>query len=77
VTVEDTTMLSDILPLPILIMLNGVFALSEIAIVSSRRARLVQMAETGVRARGERWPWRRNRLGSCRPCRWASPASGF
>jgi putative hemolysin len=40
-------MLTDILLLLILILLNGVFAMSEIAIVSSRRARLVQMAETG------------------------------
>jgi hypothetical protein len=30
-----------------LILLNGVFAMSEIAIVDSRRARLVQMAEAG------------------------------
>jgi putative hemolysin len=40
-------MLTDISILLVLILLNGVFAMSEIAIVSSRRARLVQMAETG------------------------------
>jgi putative hemolysin len=40
-------MLGDILLLLILILLNGIFAMSEIAIVSSRRARLVQMAEGG------------------------------
>ena len=40
-------MLTDILLLLILILLNGVFAMSEIAIVSSRRARLVQMADSG------------------------------
>jgi putative hemolysin len=40
-------MTTDILLLLVLILLNGVFAMSEIAIVSSRRARLVQMAETG------------------------------
>lgn len=40
-------MLSDILLLLVLILLNGVFALSEIAIVSSRRARLQQMADGG------------------------------
>lgn len=37
----------DILLLLILILLNGIFAMSEIAIVSSRRARLVQMADGG------------------------------
>jgi putative hemolysin len=40
-------MLTDILFLLVLILLNGVFALSEIAIVSSRRARLVQLADGG------------------------------
>jgi putative hemolysin len=40
-------MLNDILLLLVLILLNGVFAMSEIAIVSSRRARLVQMADSG------------------------------
>lgn len=40
-------MTTDILLVLILILLNGVFAMSEIAIVSSRRARLVQMAEGG------------------------------
>lgn len=40
-------MLTDILLLLGLILLNGVFALSEIAIVSSRRARLTQQADAG------------------------------
>ena len=40
-------MLTDISLLLILILLNGVFAMSEIAIVGSKRARLLQMAETG------------------------------
>jgi putative hemolysin len=40
-------MMTDILLLLVLILLNGVFAMSEIAIVSSRRARLVQLAESG------------------------------
>jgi putative hemolysin len=40
-------MTTDILLLLVLILLNGVFAMSEIAIVSSRRARLVQMADAG------------------------------
>jgi len=38
---------NDILLLFLLIVLNGVFAMSEIAIVSARRARLMQMAEAG------------------------------
>lgn len=40
-------MWTDLLLLLVLILLNGVFAMSEIAIVSSRRARLLQMAESG------------------------------
>jgi putative hemolysin len=40
-------MLTDILLVFVLILLNGLFAMSEIAIVSSRRARLVQMADGG------------------------------
>lgn len=40
-------MLTSLLILLVLILLNGVFAMSEIAIVSSRRARLLQMAESG------------------------------
>jgi putative hemolysin len=40
-------MTTDVLLVVLLILLNGVFAMSEIAIVSSRRARLLQMAEAG------------------------------
>jgi putative hemolysin len=40
-------MLTDLLLVVFLILLNGVFAMSEIAIVSSRRARLMQLAESG------------------------------
>jgi putative hemolysin len=40
-------MTTNILLVFVLILLNGVFAMSEIAIVSSRRVRLVQMAEDG------------------------------
>lgn len=36
----------------VLILLNGIFALSELAIVSARRTRLRQMAEQGVRGAG-------------------------
>lgn len=38
---------TDLLLLLVLILLNGLFAMSEIAIVSSRRTRLVQMADAG------------------------------
>lgn len=44
-------MIADILLLLALILINGLFAMSEIAIVSSRRARLVQLAETSAGAR--------------------------
>ncbi len=37
----------DVLLLLLLIVLNGIFAMSEIAVVSSRRARLIQLAEDG------------------------------
>ena len=40
-------MLTDLLIVLALVLLNGVFAMSEIAIVSSRRARLLQMADAG------------------------------
>jgi putative hemolysin len=40
-------MMTDILLVFVLILLNGLFAMSEIAIVSSRRARLVRMADGG------------------------------
>jgi putative hemolysin len=41
-------MLTDLILLLVLILLNGVFAMSEIAIVGSRRARLLQMADAGA-----------------------------
>jgi putative hemolysin len=41
-------MTTNLLLLFVLILLNGLFAMSEIAIVSSRRARLVQLAEGGT-----------------------------
>ena len=40
-------MITDLLLVFVLILLNGLFAMSEIAIVGSRRARLVQMADEG------------------------------
>lgn len=48
---SNAPMTTDILLLLVLILLNGVFAMSEIAVVSSRRARLLQMAETSAGAR--------------------------
>jgi putative hemolysin len=44
-------MITDILLLLVLFVLNGVFAMSEIAVVGSRRARLAQLAETSAGAR--------------------------
>jgi putative hemolysin len=41
-------MLSDVLFVLVLVLFNGFLSLSEIAIVSSRRARLTQMARTGI-----------------------------
>ena len=43
---------TDIFLLFVLIVLNGVFAMSEIAIVSSKRARLMQMADAGSTGAG-------------------------
>jgi putative hemolysin len=40
-------MLTDLILLLVLILLNGVFPMSEIAIVSSKRARLFQMVDAG------------------------------
>ena len=40
-------MITDILLVFVLILVNGLFAMSEIAIVSSRRARLIRMADRG------------------------------
>jgi magnesium and cobalt exporter, CNNM family len=40
-------MITDLLLVFILVLVNGLFAMSEIAIVSSRRVRLVQMADAG------------------------------
>ena len=41
----------DVLLVLLLIVLNGIFAMSEIAVVSARRARLIQLAEDGSKAR--------------------------
>ena len=60
----------------LLIVLNGLFALSELALVSVRRARLAVLERKGVPGAGRapaRWP--RTRSGSCPRCRSASPWS--
>lgn len=49
----------DILALALLILLNGVFAMSEIALVASRKARLTRLAaegDTAASAARRRWP---------------------
>jgi putative hemolysin len=48
-------MLSDVPLLLALILVNGVFAMAEMAVVSSRRARLLQIAERGTAGAGMRW----------------------
>ena len=57
-----------------LIALNGVLSMSELAIVSSREARLKAMAKAGSARRQMRArPGRRARAASCRLSRPASP----
>ena len=55
-----------------LIALNGVLAMSELAIVSSREARLKAMAKAAAAARRSRSTWPPIPAGSCRRCRSAS-----
>ncbi|PWC38626.1 hemolysin family protein [Azospirillum sp. TSO22-1] len=45
-------MVWELLVIVVLIVVNGFFAMSELAVVSARRARLQQLAENGRRARG-------------------------
>lgn len=49
----------------LLIVLNGFFAMSELAVVSARRARLQQMAEDGNREPGRRCAWWKTPASSC------------
>ena len=53
----------------LLILLNGFFAMSETALVSSRKARLRQRAEEGDRGRGLRWSWPTRQTASSPRCR--------
>lgn len=62
----------DILVIFLLIVLNGLFAMSEMALASSNRSRLGILEAQGVRGRPGRAGWPRTRSASCRPCRWAS-----
>ena len=66
----------ELLLLVVLMLLNGVFAMSEMALAASRKARLQAMAECGRRAaRSARCDCSTTRRSSCRPCRSASPPS--
>ena len=47
--------LIEILVIFVLILLNGFFSMSEIAIVSARKVRLEQRAEEGIPAPGTPW----------------------
>ena len=53
----------------LLILLNGFFAMSETALVSSRKARLRQRAEEGARGRELRWRLLPRRTASSPQCR--------
>ena len=66
----------EIIIILLLIVLNGVFAMSELALVSVRRARLAVLERKGVPGAARRArAVRATRSGSCRPCRSASPWS--
>ena len=55
-----------------LVLLNGIFAMSELAIVSARRGRLMAMERRGSPVPAPPSPWPRIHSASCRRCRWAS-----
>ena len=65
----------EILVILLLIVLNGLFSMSELALVSVRRARLAVLERKGVRAPRPARALRRIRSASCRPCRSGSPWS--
>jgi putative hemolysin len=56
-------------------MLNGLFAMSEIALVTARKARMQKLVDEGDGARARPSSWARTRPGSCRRSRSASPRS--
>jgi CBS domain containing-hemolysin-like protein len=53
----------------VLIALNGLFALSELAVVSARRSRLRAMAQQGRKGADRARRWQPSLAASCRPCR--------
>ena len=71
----------------VLIVINGLLAMSELAMVSSRPARLAALVEKNVGVHGAPWPWRpipasfsrlsRSALRSsaCCPARFPAPRS--
>jgi putative hemolysin len=70
-------MLTNITLLLILILLNGVFAMSEIAIVGSKRARLLQMAEAGSAGARHALTLSSEPTRFLSSVQWGSPASVF
>jgi CBS domain containing-hemolysin-like protein len=57
----------------VLTLLNGLFAMSETALVSSRKAQLRQRAEAGDKGARAALSWPTRRRGSSPPCRSGSP----
>jgi putative hemolysin len=53
----------------LLILLNGFFAMSETALVSSRKARLSNAPRKGTGERGLRWSWPTRQTASSPRCR--------
>jgi putative hemolysin len=57
----------------LLVVLNGLFAMTELAVVSSRKSKLHSRAERGDRGARRALNWPRSRPTSCRRFRSASP----
>jgi CBS domain containing-hemolysin-like protein len=57
----------------LLTLINGLFAMSETALVSSRKARLKQRAEAGDRGAVLPWSSPTRQIASSPPCRSVSP----
>jgi len=64
---------TEIIIIVLLILANGVFALSEMAIVSARKIRLQQRAEAGEKGAQAALDLLKNPLASFQPFRSASP----
>ena len=65
----------EVLLIALLTLLNGVFAMSEMALASSRKARLAAMAEAGDNGAAAALRLMEQPTRSFPPCRWASPPS--